>query len=97
MDRVVFLVVVTVSSVSRSVIPVGDIPACLSVAGSIGFVGGEGVSEIVMAVDRVMLMESWSIEDVASPRGDSFTSVDWGLEEVMDKIEVGFGDTMIVR
>ena len=50
--------------------------------------GGDMVSEAVVAVDRVMLklMESWAVEDVGSSRGDSPTSVDWGSEAAMGKI-----------
>jgi hypothetical protein len=44
-------------------------------------------------------MGSWAIEDVTSLRGDLLTSVNWGLEALMGKIEweVVFGDTMTVK
>jgi hypothetical protein len=90
-DRLVFVVVVTASSVSRRAFSVGEIPARLAAAGVMGVlgrrsVGGESVSEPVVTVDRVVLVESWSIGDVASLSGDSLTSVDWRLEAVMGKI-----------
>jgi len=47
-------------------------------------VRGEIVSELVAMVDRVVLAESWAIEGfTASLGGDSSTSVDWGLVELM--------------
>ena len=59
-------------------------------------VEGESVSEPVATADRVRLVESWAVEDIASLRDDS---VNWGLEALMGKIEleVFFGDTMTVK
>ena len=75
-DRKAFVVVVTAPSVSRRAFSTGDTPARLSVAGGIGALvrrtaGGESVPELVATVDRVVIAESWAIENVTSLSGDS--------------------------
>jgi hypothetical protein len=77
-----------------------DISARGSAAGGVGTlgrrsVGGEDVSEPT-AVDRVVFVKSWAIEDVAPLPVDAWTSVDWGLVVSMGKTggEVAFGDTI---
>ena len=98
------LIVAIASSASLRALSAGDTPASLSVAGGIGVlgrrsVGGESVSEPVATVDRVVLVESLTIYDVASTRNDLLTSVDWKLATWVDNMGLGvvFGDTMTVK
>src|SRR6266702_7091056 len=78
------LIVVIASSASWRAFSAGDVPARPSAAGgtrlpiSLGrrSVGGESVSEPVATVDRLALVESWSVGGfVASLGGDSLTLV----------------------
>ena len=93
MDRVVFVGVITAPLVSCRASSAGDIPAHPSAAVDIVVlislrrsVGGERVSESVATVDRVVFVESWTIEGfVASLGGGSLTSIDWRLVALMGK------------
>ncbi len=91
--RVIFVDVVTASSVSCRESSAGDIPARRSAAGgmevliSLGrSVRGESVSEPVAMVDRVVFVESWTIEGFTASLGDdSLTSVDWRFVALIGK------------
>ena len=46
-----------------------------------------------------MFVKPWAVEDIASLRVESLTSVDWGVVAPTDKTEeeVAFGETMNVK